>query len=245
MPRLVQLLIILSISTMLTAQERDLQWVLSRYLEAAGGRVNLKELNSVVVEGTLTVPDQSPIAIKVMKKRPDYVRQLMDFNDGRRVILGYNGEKAWQLSSDRRQENFTYLDPEQAISFVREAGLENPLASSNFDKSLLSYKGVTEIEDLIECHLISVSYPDGTVSDFYIDTRTFLERKSVKNEKNADGSVSKTVSFPSEFQFFNGVLFAQRVVIQRDNGSSSILTIDKVRINPGVPVSLFNPPPNY
>lgn len=238
-------LFLLLIPALLSAQERNLSWVLDRYVEAAGGRVNLNDLNSIVIEGTLTVAEQNSFSIKVMKKRSNLVRQVMEQPDGRRITVAYNGETVWQINSDRRNEHFRVLTDKDASDFIRESPLENPLAAEGIDKSRFTYKGTTTIEDDSECHHIVVSYEDGTVTDYFLDVRTFLEKKTVKKVPQEDGSVQTTESFPSDFQFFDGVLFAQRLVIKRDDGYASVLTIDHIRINAGVPTSLFNPPPGY
>tara|TARA_B110000438_G_scaffold292651_1_gene331308 strand:+ start:3367 stop:3795 length:429 start_codon:yes stop_codon:yes gene_type:complete len=139
-----------------------LKWVLDRYVDAAGGRANLNDLKSIVIEGTLTVDDQNSVRIKVMKKRSNFVRQVMDHKDNRRVVVAYNGDTVWQLNSDRRNEQFRTLDAKDAADFIRESPLENPLAAEGLDKSQFSYKGIEVIEDESACHRITVTYLDGT-----------------------------------------------------------------------------------
>jgi hypothetical protein len=178
-----------------------------------------------------------------MKKRPNLVRQVMNYPDGRRFTLAFDGTQAWQMQSTQRKDHFELLDYDANHPFLRDAELENPLAAEVFDKRLMKYHGIVKIEGNINCHYIEVNYPDGSNSHFYIDEQTFLERKTVKEQPTEDGTMEVTEVFPSDFRFHNGVLFSHRLIIRPANGPNSLLEIDSIRINAGVSGTFFKPPP--
>ena len=74
--------------------DRQLQYILDRYLEVMGGSALLENLNSLYMTGNLILADGSAIPISILKKRPGKVR-IIQYLPNFRLIQGYNGEEAW------------------------------------------------------------------------------------------------------------------------------------------------------
>jgi outer membrane lipoprotein-sorting protein len=225
----------------LAAQERSLDWVLERYVQSMGGRAQLNAINSVSISGTMVLPDGREATLKVMKKRPNLVRTAVLMPPGIRLVNGYDGTVAWKQTITPSMNVVEELNVGPYHAFIRDAALESPLAAEGFDKNQISYEGLTRIEGGIECYHLVIRYPNGTFVEHFLDTATFYERKTVKHEVSEDKVVVSS-SFPSDFRFVEGVVFAFRVVIRNPDGSRTEIRIDEVRINPGVLNSLFRKP---
>lgn len=225
----------------LSGQERDRDWVLMRYIDAMGGRSRLNAINSVAIEGTLTLGDGREASIKVMKKRPNLVRTAILLPQGIRFVNGYDGKVAWKQTISPKQNIIEELDLDTSSAFIRDAALESPLAAEGFDRRRISYLGRESIEGGIECYRLRVDYGDGTYAETFLDTAEFYERKTVKHER-IDGEMRVNTTFPSDFRFVNGVVFAYRVVMRDHDGSRTELIIDSIRVNVGALDSIFHKP---
>lgn len=223
------------------AAEVDLGWVLSRYIDAMGGRTRLNEIKSVAIEGKMIMADGMEASLKVMKKRPDLVRTVVLIPPSTRLVNGYDGVTAWQQTVTSSGNVITEMNIDASHPFIRDATLESPLAVEGFDRSKMIYEGVQRIEGNVECYKIRIQYPNGAYLETYLDTSTFYERKTVRHEIT-DGEEQVNTSIPSDFRFVDGVVFAFRVVNRNADGSRSELILNEIRINPGILNSVFNKP---
>ena len=151
------------------------------------------------------------------------------------------GRMAWQRTLTAQRDEIQKMDVGPYHPFVRDATLESPLAAEGFNKEWISYHGLTRIEGNIECYHLKIRYPNGAYVDHYLDAKTFYERKTIKHEIVDDEERINT-SFPSDFRYVDGVVFAYRVVISDHNGERSELNLDEVRINSGILDTIFQMP---
>lgn len=239
-PIIALLSLALAVPAVAEAQRNKLNDILDRYVESMGGRTRLNAIRSISISGTMTNADREA-ELWIMKKRPKMVRTTIIVPPGIRIVNAYDGTTAWTQTIGPNINRIEKLEVSPYSAFVRDAGLESPLAADGFDKDLIDYRGTTRIEGNIECHHLVVTYPNGTFVEHFIDTDTYYERKTVKHEF-VEGKFLVNTAFPSDFRFVNGVVFSYRIVLEDNKGDRTVVQIDKIRINPGILDSIFAMP---
>lgn len=216
----------------LTAQE-----VIDRYLEAMGGRAALHNVISTRMDCIIEYTDGRRSAVAVLKRKPDFVRIVIE-DPRRRTIMAYNGEVAWIGDETRQQSVYREMPPDFAASFVREAPLEDALISS--DRSGATIERLNDVNYLNrKFYQLKASFANGESSIFYIHPGIFYVNRIIKLD--AEGNVLAEM-VPSDFEFFEGVLFAKKLVRIQDGEFHSTLYVRDVDLNIGVLKKAFDPP---
>jgi hypothetical protein len=232
------------VAVSVTGQEREgdnrsVDEVMDRYIEAMGGRVALGQIKSARLRGRVLDGDQVVSSITVLKKAPDRVRVVID--SGRsRFVQGYDGQTVW-FSRHAGGQVFHGRMPEvQARKFIEEAPLTNYLVRYREQPDLVFELGEDVMLNRIPCYQVIARFPDGSWNVHLIEKERFIERRIY--EYDADGNRLLEL-IPSQFERFGGVDFAMRIVRRKDGENLSTLVLDEVEINIGILEDAFRPPP--
>lgn len=211
--------------------------IIDRYVDAMGGRAALSEIRSVRLTCLIEYPDGTSNNLVVLKRKPNLSRIVIE-NPTRRIIQAYDGEVAWIGRQDASGSAYFPMAEPMRSQFIREATLESPLVSPHFADA--QFERIADTEYLGRPFFrIKVTFPEGDYTVFYIDHRDFLERRIL--EYSPEGELIAEL-VPSDFQKFDGVLFAMRVIRIIEGETVSALTIRAVEVNIGILEGAFSPP---
>lgn len=223
-----QITIILQQTPMPELGEGRLAKILTRYYqEGLGGPENWDEISSLKVSGTLKLKD-GEYELNAFQKKPDLIKMTIRGNQ-RDLVLGYDGETAWQKLPGR--ENKTEPMPEEeARRFKHSAHFGNHLLYPFASGKQMEYIDTVPAEGAI-CHQIRVTLDSGYQVDYYIDIRTYLEIR-VQNTDLRNGTTNSVVykDYIREF----GMPIAKQVESYENGEWVSSLTLHEVKINAGV-----------
>ncbi|MDX2109379.1 MAG: hypothetical protein SFY80_03970 [Verrucomicrobiota bacterium] len=214
------------------------------YIEANGGKDHIKTISSVRMIGKVTEDnEQSKGAITydvvLIKKRPSLRRMILRWQ-GRAIHIGYNGETAWRRIVGENAAETTIITGKDAEQFAADSQFDGPLVHWQERSIKLELLGLDMI-GRSECYVLRTTETNGTVTDTYIDTRTFTELKVV-NERSVDGKVEKIETLMSGYRKYDSIWLAMRIQRSVNGKISSDMVVESVDINFGVFNDYFDPP---
>jgi hypothetical protein len=219
------------------SDEANIDYVLTRYVDAMGGRAALQKLISMRLTGTITDQRGQKQALVVLKKKPNFVRLTLEAGNIR-FVQAYNGKVAWTSRESGDRFQCVAMTGETAGGFIREAPITNALVDRNRPGVKLEMAEEVTIVG-IPCYQVIVSHEDGSSMAHYISKESFLEHRIV--QRNAEGEIVSEL-VPSKFELMNGVTFAMRTQRIVDGKPASTIDIEAVDINFGLLNTAFNPP---
>jgi len=216
----------------------ELRRIVSRYVEATGGIAVMERIDSIWIRADLNDRDESRLDLSILKKKPNRVRMTIS-GPGFRVVRGYDGQEAWVSSPATRNAAVT-MDARDAAEFVRDAPIDSPLIDAERRDAKLTLIGIENVRG-VPCHHIKVEFADGSQTEYFIDTESFVERKTSQT-RTRGGKTSLIEVYPSEFQKVGGLLFAFKTETYIDGELDSTIDIREVEVNPGVLETVFAKP---
>lgn len=202
--------------------------ILTRYYqEGLGGPKNWEKISSLKVSGTLKLKD-GEFELNALQKKPDLIKMTIRANQ-RDLILGYDGETAWQRLPGR-ENKAEPMTEEEARRFQHSAHFGNHLLYPFANGKQIQYIDTVPVEGAI-CHQIRVSLDTGYQVDYFIDIRSYLEVKVLNTDLRND--TTNSVVYKDYIREF-GMPIAKQVESYENGEWISSLTLDEVKINAGV-----------
>jgi hypothetical protein len=219
------------------SNESDITYILNRYIKSMGGRANLQKIRSIRMEGDLIYADGTSHKLTVLKKKPNLVRITLDTGT-LRIIQAYDGKDAWFA---REQGNNLFIDRmrgQARTTFLIQAPIENILIDKRDSGAEIEL--LEDVEFVrVPCYQIEARFPDGSRIIHCINKETYLEHRIL--QYNREGELASEI-VPSNFEFFDGILFSMNSKVVADGEEVSSLVIEEVQTNIGVLDSAFSPP---
>lgn len=219
------------------SDEANIDYVLTRYVDAMGGRAALQKLISMRLTGTISNPDGELQHLVGLKKKPNLVRLTLDAGNIR-FVQAYNGKVAWTSRESGDRFDCVAMEETVAANFIREAPITNALVDRNRPGVELEMGEEITIVG-IPCYQIIVTIEDGSSMIYCISKETFLEHRII--QRDAEGNILSE-SVPSKFELVNGVTFAMRTQRIVKGKPTSTIDIESVDVNLGLLNTAFNPP---
>lgn len=217
--------------------ERDVAYVIDRYLDAMGGRASLERIRSVRLSGQVQYPNGTRNGLTVIKKKPNLVRVSIDTGT-LRFIQAYDGENAWFARQAGKNVFYDRMRGELAENFIREAPLENILLRKSLN-DLDIYLGEDVSVAGTPCYQLVAELPRGRKVVHYIEKETFLERRILEYDE-AGEATSEII--PGKFENIEGVMFATQIIRLQDGKPVSTLLLDEIAVNVGILNTAFECP---
>lgn len=217
--------------------DQQLEYILQRYLEAAGGSAEFEQLISMRITGSIDYSEGGSAEFMVIKKKPDLMRSMFDYGHYK-VIQAYDGTTAWTMVDSKGTVRYRKLTEPETVQLRREAPLENPLINPRKGDYTIHLGEDTKVAG-IPCYQVEVEYSDGWKSIYLIDKKSFRELRIL--QKNPEGELFDELS-TTDFEFHGGVLFSKKVNRIGGIGRKSSLIINSIELNFGLVESVFSPP---
>ncbi len=219
-----------------SSRELSLPEILAGYVKAQGGSAYIDSIETLRMEGTIEQDGQQLSFVQV-KKQPDLIRMTVTLN-GMELIMGYNGETAWQTVRQRRQA--VELTGPARENLIRNAAMFNQLYQPHNPHVVRAYAGSDEFEGR-PVYLIDVTLENGSTERYTIDQETFLDYRLEYSEV-VDGSEHQVEYRYQDIRRLDRLQLPFRVESYRDGELVSVITLESIRLDAGVYLPYFDPP---
>ncbi|MCF6300827.1 MAG: hypothetical protein L3J52_06885 [Proteobacteria bacterium] len=222
-----------------TAQaELKLQDVLDDYIEAKGGMDVIKNINSIKLNGKMTMgPMEMPMTI--LMKRPNKVYTSFEVQ-GMKGIQAFDGKVGWSVMPFMGKPDAEEMADDQLKMTKDQADIDGPLIGYKKKGYTLELIGKTEIEGtpVIE---IKVTKKDGDVTHVYLDEEYKLE-VMIKTKTSMMGQEVEIETYMSDYKEVGDTVIPHSMAVKIAGTGTQNLSFETVELNTGIDDSIFTMP---
>jgi outer membrane lipoprotein-sorting protein len=226
----------LLLSVIAAAQTAD--EIVSKHIEAIGGVKRIQAVKSELTIGIAEI-NSNKIRVSYLRKRPNKVRTEISAL-GITQIQAYDGHQGWQVAPMKKDPEL--LTGDDLDDLKNDDGIDGPLVNYKEKGYRIELIGKEKTEGA-DTYNLKLTYKEGKVSNYYIDTGTFLEVKSVSTVKHKAGEeILERVT--GDWKPVEGVMYAYFTELRRRGHPEQTvkIKIEKVELNGPVEDSLFEMP---
>lgn len=223
-------------------EEMGVDAILSKHLEARGGKENIKSIQTVSWTAGMEMMGMN-MPLTVQLKRPNKMRQDVDVQAmGAKVVQAFDGTTAWAInpmggSSDPQKM------PEEAAKEMKDRGAIDGTVISYMEKGYeMTYAGEEMVKDK-PAHKIMVQLPDDKTVTMFFDAESFMDVKSVQAGVNPmTGEAGMIATYTSDFRDVSGVMMAHKITAEFNDQPLQTFQIDLIEVNKEISDSVFEMP---
>ncbi len=195
--------------------------IIDKNIELSGGLINWKLLNSVILQGKVTLGINDEYPIRILQKRPNLTKTSIVIDKKEMPIEGFDGKKGYAMNyaTNKIQEYPNYVPESFDNDFI---DYEN----KGFEAKYLGKEKVGNTY----CHKVELT-KNVNVNYYYFDTKTYM---LVKEEKKDE------VLNYSDYKKVGNLLFPFRIEsssVKKD--SDYVIVLNKVEVNKEFPANTF------
>ena len=175
------LVIIMLMSGIVSAQTA--KEIIEKNIELSGGLTNWKLLNSITLQGRLTLGINDNYPIKIFQERPNLTKTVITINKKETAIEGYDGKKGYAMNyaTNKLQEYPNYVAESFDTDFI-------DWESKGFEANYLGKEKVGETV----CHKVEL-IKNVNKTLYYFDVKTYMLVKEVKSDEALVYSVYRKI----------------------------------------------------
>ncbi len=195
--------------------------IIDQNIEKSGGLTNWKLLNSIVLQGKLTLGINDSYPIKIYQQRPNLTKTVITINKKETAIEGYDGKKGYAMNyaTNKLQEYPNYNAESFDTDFI---DWEN----KGFEAKYLGKEKVGETY----CHKVELT-KNVNKTIYYFDTKNYMLLKEVKSDE--------TLSY-SDYRKVGSVLMPFRIEASSPKKDSDyVMILNTIETNKALPANTF------
>lgn len=102
------------------AQEITAKQIIEKNIQATGGVINWKRLNSTILQGKVVLGVKEEYPIKIYQSRPNLTKTIVTINKKEQVLEGYDGKKGYAMNyaTNKLQEYPSYVPESFDTDFI-------------------------------------------------------------------------------------------------------------------------------
>lgn len=206
------------------------------YQQGLGGPEKWEEVVSLNITGTLKTEDER-LALNAYQRKPDLIKMKL-FHEAAQssLVLAYDGELAWKQTGRRAEPE--PMTGAEARRFIHSARFGNHLLHPYAEGKRIRLIDTVPVAGSI-CHHIRVELDTGYQVDYFIDIRSYLERKVVNTDLRT--GFTNSIIYKDYAREF-GMPVARKVESSEKGEWVSTLLIDEVKVNSGIMPWMFHFP---
>ena len=233
MKKLSLLVILVLAGTVLSAQTAD--DVISRYLDAIGGKKTITKIKSMVVEGTMEIEGMEG-AMKTTTLSGKGVKVEIDMM-GSLVVNCITDQGGWTINPLMGSTTPEDIPEDQYNSAKYQIVIAGPFinyAEKGFKAELVGEETVKDTKAV----KVRLTSPEDIVSDHLFDPASGYLIRTIE-----DGDMGEDISTYSDYKKIDGLATPHSIEISAAGGQAYIyFTVDEVEVNVPVDESIFNKP---
>lgn len=213
---LVLMILVSGIISAQTAKE-----IIDQNIEKSGGLTNWKLLNSIILQGKLTLGINDSYPIKIYQQRPNLTKTVLTINKKETAIEGYDGKKGYAMNyaTNKLQEYPNYNAESFDTDFI---DWEN----KGFEAKYLGKEKVGEIY----CHKVELT-KNVNKTIYYFDTKNYMLLKEVKSDE--------TLSY-SDYRKVGSLLMPYKIeASSQKKDSDYVMILNTIETNKALPANTF------
>ena len=217
--RKILLVIIMLMSGIVSAQTA--KEIIEKNIELSGGLTNWKLLNSITLQGRLTLGINDNYPIKIFQERPNLTKTVITINKKETAIEGYDGKKGYAMNyaTNKLQEYPNYVAESFDTDFI-------DWESKGFEANYLGKEKVGENV----CHKVEL-IKNVNKTLYYFDVKTYMLLKEVKSDE---------ALLYSDYRKIGSLMMPFRIESSSPKKDSDyVMTINKIEINKEFPKNTF------
>ena len=213
------LVLLMTISTIVSAQTA--KEIIDKNIELSGGLTNWKLLNSVLLQGRVTLGINDEYPIKIYQQRPNLTKTTITIDKKETAVEGYDGTKGYAMNyaANKIQEYPNYLAESFDNDFI---DWEN----KGFEAKYLGKEKVDETY----CHKVElIKNVNKTI--YYFDAKTYMLIKEIKKDE---------ILGYSDFRMVGNLMMPYRIESSSPKKDSDyVMILNKIEINKVFPSNTF------
>ncbi|MBN9312242.1 MAG: histidine kinase [Chryseobacterium sp. 39-10] len=211
--------LILLFSHLLTAQTAA--EIIDKNIELSGGLTNWKLLNSVLLQGRVTLGINDEYPVKIYQQRPNLTKTVITINKKETAVEGFDGAKGYAMNyaTNKIQEYASYVPENFDSDFI---DWENKGFSAK-------YLGKEKVGD-IYCHKVELT-KNVNKTLYYFDSKNYMLVSEIKRDETL---------FYSDYKKVGNLLMPFRIESSSPKKDGDyVITINKIEINKVFPNNTF------
>ena len=228
---LAALLFVMAISV----QAQTVDEIIEKHLAAIGGKEKLMQLNTMIMEGNLTVQGMD-IPIKISQEH----------NKGQRVEISVMGMTGYLINTPAEGWNFFPFQGQATPEAMSAEAVKEATDQLDLQNSLMNYKEKGHQVEYIskedfegtECFKLKVLFKGGAEATMFFDPVTYYMIKQITKTKSTGQEAVQEQTF-SNFTKQDGYVFPFSL---SGVGPGGVVTVTKIEINIPLDESLFKAP---
>ena len=195
--------------------------IIDQNIENTGGLTNWKLLNSVILNGKVTLGVNDEYPMKIYQQRPNLTKTTIVINKKETAIEGFDGKKGYAMNyaNNKVQEYPNYVAESFDNDFI---DWEN----KGFEAQYLGKEKVGEIY----CHKVELK-KNVNKNIYYFDTKTYMILKEVKKED---------VLLYSDYKKVGNLMFPFRIESSSPKKEGDyVILLNKIEVNKVLPANTF------
>ncbi len=217
--RKILLVFIMLMSGIVSAQTA--KEIIEKNIELSGGLTNWKLLNSIIIQGRLTLGINDHYPIKIFQERPNLTKTVITINKKETAIEGYDGKKGYAMNyaTNKLQEYPNYIAESFDTDFI-------DWESKGFEANYLGKEKVGETY----CHKVEL-IKNVNKTLYYFDSKSYMLVKEVKTDE--------TLVY-SDYKKVGSLLMPFRIESSTPKKDSDyVMLINKIETNKVLPPNTF------
>jgi len=210
--------------------------VLSKMIEAQGGRGRIQEIKDMTIMGTIELTQMGMEgSLTLYQKEPDKLRTDIELM-GMVITQAYDGKTAWMFNPQTGENE--ELPEQMAADLKRQAYGNDSLLHPEKYGIYYTYEG-NETIDGKEHHVLKQHFEDGFEATLYVDGETYLTTKSKAMTIDQTGVEVLVETLQSDYKEIDGTMVAHSIISYRDGEEFMVSAVTEVKYNTGLKDSLF------
>ena len=213
------LVIIMLMSGIVSAQTA--KEIIEKNIELSGGLTNWKLLNSITLQGRLTLGINDNYPIKIFQERPNLTKTVITINKKETAIEGYDGKKGYAMNyaTNKLQEYPNYVAESFDTDFI-------DWESKGFEANYLGKEKVGETV----CHKVEL-IKNVNKTLYYFDVKTYMLLKEVKSDE---------ALLYSDYRKIGSLMMPFRIESSSPKKDSDyVILLNKIETNKVLPANTF------
>ena len=213
------LVIIMLMSGIVSAQTA--KEIIEKNIELSGGLTNWKLLNSITLQGRLTLGINDNYPIKIFQERPNLTKTVITINKKETAIEGYDGKKGYAMNyaTNKLQEYPNYVAESFDTDFI-------DWESKGFEANYLGKEKVGETV----CHKVEL-IKNVNKTLYYFDAKTYMLVKEAKSDE--------TLVY-SDYRKIGSLMMPFRIESSSPKKDSDyVILLNKIETNKVLPANTF------
>ena len=213
------LVIIMLMSGIVSAQTA--KEIIEKNIELSGGLTNWKLLNSITLQGRLTLGINDNYPIKIFQERPNLTKTVITINKKETAIEGYDGKKGYAMNyaTNKLQEYPNYVAESFDTDFI-------DWESKGFEANYLGKEKVGETV----CHKVEL-IKNVNKTLYYFDVKTYMLLKEVKSDE---------ALLYSDYRKIGSLMMPYRIESSTPKKDSDyVILLNKIETNKVLPQNTF------